>query len=51
MDIAVCRLIGFRGYILTGLGSYEIDQITKVLDKERDSFNTPEDWTLSIQAS
>lgn len=48
---AVCRLIRFRECIVAGLGGCEIDPITKIPDKERVSFNTPEDWTLSFQAS
>lgn len=51
MRRAVSRSIRFRGCIAAGLGGCEIDPITKIPDKERDSFNPPGDWTLSLQAS
>ncbi len=49
---AVSRLIRFKGCIvLCSSGGCETDPITKISDKDRDSFNTPGDWTLSLQAS
>lgn len=49
---AVSRLIRFRGCIVWfSLRGYDIDPITKTSDNDRNSFNTPRDWTLSLQAS